>query len=278
MATSLRRIILLLAMLAGSACTDRSPDPVRSAPLEHTRDIVAGAENVVDAVWFDSITAANGGFYAVDTTVVGVSEPWQIDSSIDAYVSQTQCRTAPRGATLSYDGGSGLMHFALPGPLVFVDYNRGVVNRPDGIFRRAIYETRQEVRAIDPAGHTWRFIGRFNALCRRFVVQTGPIRVETQVVVPQTPITGPRLVGGGGGYWGGGEECGTGVDEEEATYESGVYSPPPPSGCGSGSGGAPGGQPLAEDEWYAWYEGIRFRCHREDNNTGMNIVSCTVDN
>lgn len=278
MATSVRRTILLLALLAGSACTDQSPDPVRSVARGPARDMVAGEEDVVDGAWFDSIIAANGDIYAVDTTVAGVSEPWQIDSSIDADVSQTQCRTANDGAPLSWDGGSGLMHFELPGPLIFVEYQRGTVSQPNGIFRRAIYEIREEVRATDPAGHTWRFIGRFNALCRRYVVQRGPFRMENQIVVPQAPITGPRLVGGGGGYWGGGDECGVGVDEEEATYESGVYSPPPPSGCGSGSGGAPGGQPLAEDEWYAWYEGIRFRCHREDNNTGMNIVSCTVDN
>jgi hypothetical protein len=79
-------------------------------------------------------------------------------------------------------------------------------------------------------------------------------------------------VGGGDG------ECGAGLDFDNSTYESGVYSPPPvPTGCGSGTGSSAGSSPLAEDEWYAWYEGIRFRCHRVDDNTGGNIISCTVD-
>jgi hypothetical protein len=276
-------MVLLAAVLTLSACTDRGPDPVRSAPHGPSRETMVGSADLIDGTEIASlaaVTAENGSHYAVDTTVAGVSEPWQIDASIDADVSRTYCRTAPRPASMFYDGGSGLMEFRLPGPLIFIRYRAGTVTQRNGlIFRRAIYETREAVEAVDPAGHRWSFVGRFNALCRGGEFEIGPLVFGGQVVVPQNPITGPRLVGGGGGVGGtgGGDECGTGVDEEQTTYESGVYSPPPPSGCGSSTTGFGGTQPLAEDEWYAWYEGIRFRCHRVEDNTGGNIISCTVD-
>lgn len=66
----------------------------------------------------------------------------------------------------------------------------------------------------------------------------------------------------------------TGPEEDHPTYQDNVQWPQG-TGC-TGFGGGFEDHP-AEDEWYAWYDGVRFRCRRVDDNSGGNVILCTVD-
>ena len=59
-------------------------------------------------------------------------------------------------------------------------------------------------------------------------------------------------------------------------YET--YSPPPnhPS-YSTGCGGSSNPPPLEDDEWYEWYDGVRFRCHNEQDNTGWDKTVCVAE-
>lgn len=63
------------------------------------------------------------------------------------------------------------------------------------------------------------------------------------------------------------------LDEDFQTISPPAGSVPSiPSGDGTGSSQ----DPLAEDEWYEWYEGQRFRCHRE-LDMGWDRVVCYAE-
>jgi hypothetical protein len=54
----------------------------------------------------------------------------------------------------------------------------------------------------------------------------------------------------------------TPMAEDEIYVSPNPPSPTPGTGCGGSGSTYP---PLAEDEWYDWYDGVRFRCHAEDD-------------
>lgn len=62
-----------------------------------------------------------------------------------------------------------------------------------------------------------------------------------------------------------------GVEVDHAEYSQ--TGSPPPLQC---QGGGSTNDPLAQDEWYEWYNGARFRCHREYEN-GWSSVVCVAD-
>lgn len=62
--------------------------------------------------------------------------------------------------------------------------------------------------------------------------------------------------------------------EYEVISPPGETYPPTTTGCGgTGSGTYP---PLAEDEWYDWFEGVRYRCRR-DTEDAWSTVFCTAE-
>ncbi|HEX8390908.1 MAG TPA: hypothetical protein VF665_01020 [Longimicrobium sp.] len=62
-----------------------------------------------------------------------------------------------------------------------------------------------------------------------------------------------------------------GLEVENAEYSQ--TGSPAPFRC---EGGGSNTQPLDEDEWFEWYNGARFRCHREYEN-GWSSVVCVAD-
>lgn len=68
--------------------------------------------------------------------------------------------------------------------------------------------------------------------------------------------------------------CGT----EPPVGDHETYSPPQndPS-YGTGCGGTSNPPPLDDDEWYEWYDGVRFRCHNEQDDTGWDKTVCIAE-
>jgi hypothetical protein len=160
--------------------------------------------------------------------------------------SEDFCRDAFKPVYLHWNGPSGIVSFLLQPPQLFVSYRQGTYRSPRGlIFFRAIYETITPSEGTDADGDVWRFLGRFNALCRGGQYEIGPLVFRGQLIVTEDPITTPVFVRhSGGGAGGGGCE-----NDTQYTYET--YDPynaglGDNTGCGtgvsgSGTGGSGGG-------------------------------------
>lgn len=180
-----------------------------------------------------------------DLDVIGLTNEYGAAASIDSADGNFQplyasvdipaatCRDHFKSISLYWTSPNGIVTFDLNPPLLFLAYRGGSYLGA----LKVIYENIGDVDGTNAAGDTYRFNGRFNALCRNFDRKVGPILIEAQILTAQDPIDTPRLVSYGDGSDDGG---GTGSCDYQIISDPSTCTDP---GGGGGGGGDGGGAP-----------------------------------
>lgn len=229
MRSVLRRALLAPVVAGFAACAESGPTPVTPVSRPDGPRMDATADWIIS-----DLTAEHGEVFSLDTTQSGFAAPVRYDDYVPEGDGREFCRDPFKPIDLWWNGGHGIAVIHLDPPLLFRGYKRGTFrDRRSLVWRRAVYETLQPGEGQDPAGNVWRFHGRFNARCRGWSREIGPLVFHAQLLVSEDPIDRPVLLRRGSGNGGG-------CDQEDMYdvgyryYEDGLS--PAESPCEGGSG------------------------------------------